>query len=184
MNISDIAEQYGLPEMDFYKFVRNSANGIKHSLTSTDVIVDDDDVADIVQVYHTSNSDAIEKKAALEAEAQAEALLIQQIAITSSYNFEGYRIVRYGGYVSGDEVISLSADWFSGDAESMEERLKTVRQVAIWELKQAAVNIGCNAVIALDFDYINLETHSILREKSNMYLGLTANGTAVQIEKL
>jgi len=78
----------------------------------------------------------------------------------------------------------MEMDWFSGKTERMVQRLKEVRQVAIAELKEAAANIGCNAVIALDFDYINFETHSVFNDKTNMFLGLTANGTAVVIEKI
>lgn len=113
--------------------------------------------------------------------------VVRKMPITSSGNFEGYRIVRYGGYVSGDEVVSLSDHWLAGGASSynkdnINNAIKQVRQVAIHELKQAAALIDCNAVIALDFDYINIDRQ--IGNTNFTSIILTANGTAVEIEPL
>lgn len=113
--------------------------------------------------------------------------LPRAMPITSSNNFEGYRIVRYGGYVSGDEVVSLTDHWLTGSASSynkdnINDAIKRVRQVAIKELKQAAALIDCNAVIALDFDYINIDR--TIGNTNITHVILTANGTAVEIEPL
>ena len=113
--------------------------------------------------------------------------VVKRMPITSSGNFEGYRIVRYGGYVSGDEVVTLSDHWLAGGASSynkdnINNAIKQVRQVAIHELKQAAALIDCNAVIALDFDYINIDRQ--IGNTNFTSIILTANGTAVEIEPL
>ena len=113
--------------------------------------------------------------------------VVRKMPITSSGNFEGYRIVRYGGYVSGDEVVTLSDHWLAGGASSynkdnINNAIKQVRQVAIHELKQAAALIDCNAVIALDFDYINIDRQ--IGNTNFTSIILTANGTAVEIEPL
>ena len=113
--------------------------------------------------------------------------VVRKMPITSGSNFEGYRIVRYGGYVSGDEVVTLSDHWLAGGISSdskdaINDAIKRVRQGAIHELKQAAALIDCNAVIALDFDYINIDRQ--IGNSNFTHIILTANGTAVEIERL
>ena len=55
------------------------------------------------------------------------------------------------------------------------------------ELKEAAYNLGCNAVIGVDFDYITLEPETSNITGHTVYLPyvicVTANGNAVVIEK-
>ena len=62
------------------------------------------------------------------------------------------------------------------------------RRNALSELKEAAYDLGCNAVIGVDFDYITLDpqTHNIGGgTKLQPYaFGVTANGNAVIIEKI
>lgn len=55
-------------------------------------------------------------------------------------------------------------------------------------LKEAAYNLGCNAVIGVDFDYINLEPEmngSLIDNTTYLpyIFCVTANGNAVVIEK-
>lgn len=58
---------------------------------------------------------------------------------------------------------------------------------ALKELKEAAYNLGCNAVIGVDFDYITLEPITVNAGGGTLYLPyvfcVTANGNAVIIEK-
>lgn len=55
------------------------------------------------------------------------------------------------------------------------------------ELKEAAYDLGCNAVIGVDFDYITLEPETVNGGGGTLYLPyvfrVTANGNAVIIEK-
>ena len=96
-----------------------------------------------------------------------------------------YRIVKYGGYVSGDEVATIPMGFFTGmmSNDDVNETIKRVRNVAIQELKEAAANIDCSAVIGLDFDYITID-RSGTQGTVEVKIVLTANGTAVQIEPL
>lgn len=114
---------------------------------------------------------------------------VRKMPITSGYNFEGYKIKRYGGYVSGDEVVTLSSSYFFGmqvgtgiNKDTINDAIVNVRRVAINEMKQAAAEIGCNAVIGLDFDYINIDLGH--QDVDLVHIILTANGTAVEIELL
>lgn len=58
---------------------------------------------------------------------------------------------------------------------------------ALKELKEAAYDLGCNAVIGVDFDYITLEPETVNAGGGTLYLPyvfcVTANGNAVIIEK-
>ena len=65
--------------------------------------------------------------------------------------------------------------------------LSSIRRRALAELKEAAYDLGCNAVIGVDFDYLTLDPETASSSGGTMYLpyvfGVTANGNAVVIEK-
>ena len=186
MKTNEIIQKYDLTcsVNDLNEFIRSSGLSFKQSMSGIALVVQDFDVPALVEAYKEKLDTEKQEQDRLAAEESAIKEKAVNIPITSSYGFEGYRIVKYGGYVSGDEIMVVASDFFLGNPENMTERIKTVRRTAISELKEAAATIGCNAVIALDFDYINLESNSLFKDKSNFYLGLTANGTAVQIEKI
>ena len=62
-----------------------------------------------------------------------------------------------------------------------------IRRNALAELKEAALALGCNAVIGVDFDYLTLDPETVNSSGGTLYLpflfGVTANGNAVIIEK-
>ncbi len=68
--------------------------------------------------------------------------------------------------------------------------LVKIRRQAIKELKEAAYDLGCNAVIGVDFDYITMDpqhANTFLNASVTVYepyvICVTANGNAVVIEK-
>lgn len=113
---------------------------------------------------------------------------ISRILITSGYLFEGYRIVKYSGYISGDDATLVkkhvaahvyngtdtvgtlvtavaNSERYKEDQESFEtfaqnttDAFAKIRKQAIKELKEAAYDLDCNAVIGVDFDYVTLDT--------------------------
>jgi len=113
-----------------------------------------------------------------------------KILISSGFNFDGYKIVKYSGYISGDDAVQIPrSGWFSGGAngENLTGALVKIRRKALEELKEAAYALGCNAVIGVDFDYITLEPETAtiqggLRLEPYV-ICVTANGNAVIIEK-
>ena len=125
--------------------------------------------------------DMARKQQLLAAEEQRIAEIVRTMPITSGPNLEGYRIVRYVGYVSGDEVATIPRTLFlrSMKNDAVNDTIKQVRNVAIQELKEAAANLDCNAVIGLDFDYITLDSGT--ENVSETKIVLTANGTAVEV---
>lgn len=119
---------------------------------------------------------------------------ISKMLISSGFNFEGYKIIKYSGYISGDDAISVNRGydgWFSNAVNTEEELMKSltkVRRKALQELKEAAYALGCNAVIGVDFDYITLDPQTANSSGGTTYLPyifcVTANGNAVVIEKI
>lgn len=121
---------------------------------------------------------------------------LASILISSGFSFDGYRIVKYSGYISGDDAVEIPRSGFlftTNNSQNLTDALVKIRVQALRELKQAAYDLGCNAVIGVDFDYITLEPE----HGSGLYNGVpgagtvyepyiicvTANGNAVVIEK-
>ena len=120
---------------------------------------------------------------------------LARMLITSGFNFDGYKITKYSGYISGDDAISMDRPtqgfWLgnvNGDVGAdLLAGLVRIRRRALAELKEAAYALGCNAVIGVDFDYITLDPETATNRGGTLYLpflfAVTANGNAVVIEK-
>lgn len=113
-----------------------------------------------------------------------------QMLITSGFNFDGYRIVKYSGYISGDDAMTVSRGSSFTDGgvrDKLMDSLVRIRRNALRELKEAAYDLGCNAVIGVDFDYITLDPQTANITGGTTYqpyvFCVTANGNAVIIEK-
>ena len=117
-----------------------------------------------------------------------------KILITSGFSFDGYRVTKYSGYISGDDAIQVergTVGFFGGGSTdvgaSLMASLVTMRRNALAELKEAAYALGCNAVIGVDFDYLTLIPRPQTRAAGVVFLpyvfGVTANGNAVVIER-
>lgn len=183
MKVQQIAEQYGFEK---YQGLSDLAEAKFSEYTTVkrfpgDTKVDDSVVPALVEEYKK----LLRKKELLLEDEKRLAEVARNMPITSGTNFEGHRIVRYAGYVSGDEVATIPMGFFTGTMtnDDVNDTIKRVRNVAIQELKEAAANIGCNAVIGLDFDYITID-RSGAQGTIEVKIVLTANGTAVQIEPL
>ena len=117
---------------------------------------------------------------------------LSKILISSGFSFEGYRIIKYSGYISGDDCVTMPRNTFWGNnnvADNLCDALVKIRIQALKELKEAAYNLGCNAVIGVDFDYLVMDPqhNAALNAQVTVYepyvICVTANGNAVVIEK-
>ena len=94
-----------------------------------------------------------QEKAAAAEEKRARQAALAQILVTSGFNFDGYTVTKYSGYISGDDVIEIPRGTSGifldatnvGDALS--KSLVKIRRNALQELKEAAYDLGCNAVV-------------------------------------
>ena len=128
------------------------------------------------------------RQEALRKEAERKEALAKML-ISSGFSFEGHKIVKYSGYISGDDVTQLprSGIFGSDNGKKLTDALVKIRQNALRELKEAAYDLGCNAIIGVDFDYITLEPETANIVGGTLYepylICVTANGNAVIIEK-
>lgn len=126
--------------------------------------------------------------------AQEKQKALTSMLITSGFNFDGYTITKYSGYISGDDAVQANRPtqgWLGGVSGSVGGELLAglvqIRRNALAELKEAAYALGCNAVIGVDFDYLTLDPETAGSNGGTLYLpflfAVTANGNAVVIEK-
>jgi uncharacterized protein YbjQ (UPF0145 family) len=190
MKIKDIAKKFGVDENGFEKYLMQSGITVKEDFWTFDkTIVNGQDINALVENYKQ-----YEREKPLKEKADAEKrVALANMLITSGFNFDGYTIIKYSGYISGDDAVSVDRgmDGIFGSAtnvgNSLMASLVTIRRNAIAELKEAAYALGCNAVIGVDFDYLTLDPQTANFGGGTTYLpyvfGVTANGNAVVIEK-
>lgn len=199
MKTKDIAREYGIDQWDFEQYLRKIGAGNEGFLSYT---LDDkiqEHVANYKSALHEKQAKAdaaknaakeeLERKQRLAAEKQK---ALASILITSGFNFDGYKIKKYSGYISGDDCVTMPRDTFWGNnkvSDNLCGALVKIRRNAIKELKEAAYDLGCNAVIGVDFDYIVMDPQHahLLNASCTVYepyvICVTANGNAVIIEK-
>lgn len=134
---------------------------------------------------------AQEQQRIAQEEATKKKRAMAKMLITSGFNFDGYRITKYSGYISGDDAMTVnrgSSFTDGGVRDKLMESLTQIRRNALRELKEAAYDLGCNAVIGVDFDYITLDPQTANITGGTTYqpyvFCVTANGNAVIIEKI
>ncbi len=197
MKVKDVAARYGINQIAFENFLKNSQykNLIKSGITGM-TIADNVNCDEIVSAFRNYlNEINIREAQAKQAEIEKQTAIANML-ITSGFNFDGYHVVKYSGYISGDDAISVPRGWaiFSDSAagatnvqEKLTNSLVVIRRNALRELKEAAYALGCNAVIGVDFDYLTLDPQTSNISGGTTYLpyvfAVTANGNAVIIEK-
>lgn len=202
VKIKDIAKQQGFDQFDFERFMESvNQKEIKVGgfLEST---INENDVQRAIELYreeqtqkNAKKEEARRQKEQAEKEKQLAEIEMQQtlsrILVTSGFNFEGYEITKYSEFISGDGVISMprtSPLTQSNNVENLTYALKIIRKQAINQLRKKAYDLGCNAVIGVDSDYITLDPQTANIDGGTTYesyvVCVTLNGTAVKIEKI
>ena len=198
MKTKEIAEIYRLDKDAFENFLRKV--GKQHTEGFLSVSVDDSNVDGYVREFkeHIAQQQQLQaqkrqaEQARIAAEEQAKqekATAMAQMLISSGFSFDGYKIVKYSGYISGDDATQIPRSGVFGgnNGENLTSALVKIRRRALIELKEAAYALGCNAVVGVDFDYITLEPETANFNGGTLYepyiICVTANGNAVMIEK-
>ena len=191
MKTKEIAKAYDIDQKEFEKYMATTHSpDYKNGLFDFSV---ENDVQGHVQrfrEYLAKKSQEAENQRIADEEVQR---ALASMLITSGFSFDGYRITKYSGYISGDDAVSIPRGTegiftsATNVSASLTDSLVKIRRQALKELKEAAYNLGCNAVIGVDFDYITLEPETANSGGGTMYLPyvfcVTANGNAVVIEK-
>lgn len=212
MKTKEVASQYGIDQYKFEDFLRQSIYKSQIHDGLMGITIDDGaNLNAMVEDFIKFENELIaEKKRLAEEEERVKARLAEEeerfkeaeerkkaalasMLITSGFNFDGYTITKYSGYISGDDAISVDRGFaiFSlGTTNVKDKLLETlvlIRRNALAELKEAAYALGCNAVIGVDFDYLILDPQTANIGGGTTYqpyiFGVTANGNAVVIEK-
>lgn len=104
--------------------------------------------------------------------------------VTTTNTLQDRKIKDYFGIVSGEAILGANIfkdlfagirDIVGGRSATYENELRSARDIAVTELTQAAVELGCNAVVGVDIDYETVGS-------SGSMLMVSVSGTAVVVE--
>ena len=104
--------------------------------------------------------------------------------LTTTPGIEGRRIVRYAGVVTGEAILGANIfkdlfagirDIVGGRSAAYEQELRRARTIALSEIRNAAADLGANAVVAIDLDYETVGSQGSM-------LMVSVSGTAVVVE--
>lgn len=105
------------------------------------------------------------------------------MVVTTTNTVEGRTIKSYLGIVTGEAILgaNIFRDMFAGIRDivggrsaSYEKELRNARETAMAEMRQAAAELGANAVVGIDLDY------EVLGQNNGMLM-VSTSGTAVLI---
>ena len=109
---------------------------------------------------------------------------MSSLLLTSGYNFEGYRIIEYLDFCSGESAVGTGflsswgasfADFTGKNSIMYSGKLDKAKNIALENLKQKAAHLGANAIIGVTVHFTSF---------SEDIMGVISTGTAVKIEKL
>jgi uncharacterized protein YbjQ (UPF0145 family) len=198
MKSIEISRKHGFDPRTFDEWLKKSEYKFQSKLMSLDVDESQnvDEIAAKFKAYSDDQNQLAQQNSAkqqLEDTQKRQALA--GMLVTSGFNFDGYTITKYSGYISGDDAVEVDRPqqgFFGGMGKqsvgaSLMASLVEIRRNALNELKEAALALDCNAVIGVDFDYLTLDPETASRQGGTIFLpyvfGVTANGNAVKIEK-
>ncbi|MDR2147937.1 MAG: heavy metal-binding domain-containing protein [Tannerella sp.] len=104
--------------------------------------------------------------------------------LSTTPTFEGHRITKYLGLVTGETIIGANfirdffaniTDVLGGRSGSYEKVLGKAKKIALQEMSEQAQELGANAIVSIDLDYETIG-------ESGSMLMVSASGTAVIVE--
>jgi uncharacterized protein YbjQ (UPF0145 family) len=104
--------------------------------------------------------------------------------LTTTPGVDGRRVVRYTGVVTGEAILGANIfrdifagirDIVGGRSAAYEQELRKARTLAMNEIRQAAQELGANAVVGIDIDYETVGANGSM-------LMVSVSGTAVVVE--
>ncbi len=106
--------------------------------------------------------------------------------VVTTPTIEGRRVTNYLGLVSGEAILGANIfrdlfagirDIVGGRSAAYEQELRKAKTIAVQEMEEQAVEMGANAVLAVDLDYETIQVGS-----GGGMLMVSASGTAVIVE--
>ena len=105
------------------------------------------------------------------------------VIVTTTPTVEGRKVTSYLGIVTGEAVLGANIfkdlfagirDIVGGRSATYERELQRARDLALEEMKAAAVELGANAVVGIDVDYETVGANGSM-------LMVAVSGTAVVV---
>lgn len=102
---------------------------------------------------------------------------------TTGYDLSGYKIIKYIKVVSAETVLGTGflseftaniSDFFGVENNKFGIKLDEAREASVIKIAEKADQLGANALIGMNFNYINF---------SGNIIGVVVNATAVCVEK-
>ena len=210
MKTKDVAAAHGIDKDSFEDWLKEHREDDYSLGAFGGMSIDDEKVDSLILEFKkyekvrekeeaAANEAADAKKAKAKEAAAAKQQALSSMLISSGFNFDGYTITKYSGYISGDGATAVDRDglytresgWtgtkVTGVGAELLMSLAELRRNALFELKDAAYDRGCNAIIGVDFDYLTLDPVTINSQGQQIFqpymFAVTANGNAVVIER-
>ena len=101
MKSKEIAKLYGIEKKDFDNYLLSNGLGTK---SASDVIVEDANVEKYVYWYRKAKAQYVEEWNKEQLNKQK---ALSEMLISSGFNFDGYTITKYSGYISGDDAVQI-----------------------------------------------------------------------------
>lgn len=193
MKIKELAERGRVNAAELENWLKNSekySDLVTYSILGSASLADGANLRLILRDFKAAQAEIAEAAAREKEAARKKQQDLANMLISSGFSFDGYTIVKYSGYISGDDAVQIPRSGFFGDSrtdKNLTDALVQIRRQAIAELKEAAYDLGCNAIIGVDFDYITMDPQTANIHGGTTYepyvICVTANGNAVIIEK-
>ena len=210
MKTKDVSAAHGIDKDSFEGWLKEHRDSDYSEGTFGGMSIDDEKVDSLILEFKkyekvrekeeaAANEAAEAKKSKAKEAAAAKQQALSSMLISSGFNFDGYTITKYSGYISGDGATAVDRDglynqesgWtgtkVTGVGAELLMSLAELRRNALFELKEAAYDLGCNAIIGVDFDYLTLDPLTINSQGQQIFqpymFAVTANGNAVVIER-
>src|SRR5215218_11255648 len=105
----------------------------------------------------------------------------RNMILTTTATLDGRRITNYLGIVSGEAILGANIfkdlfagirDIVGGRSAAYEQELRRARSIALTEIRQAASELGANAIVGIDLDFETVGAQGSM-------LMVSVSGTAV-----
>ena len=111
-------------------------------------------------------------------------IIKDECQLTNGFSFEGYKIDKYCGIISGETVLgtgflselsSAVTDTFGVRSGMFGDKMKLAKKYALDDMIKECTKTGGNAIIGINFQVVTFSNNSI---------GVSVNGTSVKISKI
>jgi len=140
---------------------------------------------EVVQCFDCNHENELKSRRSMKLEVVQRDAEIDAITLTTE-TAPNLKIMKRIEIVTAECAFGMNAfkDLFAGvrnivggRSEAVQKTMRDSRRVALYELKKEAYEVGANAVVGVDLDYVELSS-------SGSMVMLVASGTAVIVEDL